>query len=164
MCACVCKMCESVYALIQQELVEALPGCCTTAPPRCKHHGPGVCSRECACACVCVRVLSTPGHDMCTVSHLHGSMTYQDVRRKCSGVFHTREKTLGSFKPLLFIYVPASPPAVASGACAADSASHVVYPGNGKASRAAAERGGGAGAAVACALWSLKWCVTHLRY
>ena len=63
---------------------------------------------------VCARVLNPAGHDQSTVSHLVGSMTYQDVRRKCSGVFHTREKTLGSFKPLLFIYVPASPPAGAS--------------------------------------------------
>ena len=32
------------------------------------------------------------------------------AQRKCTGVFRTREKTLGSFKPLLFVYLPFSIP------------------------------------------------------
>ncbi|EKX35391.1 hypothetical protein GUITHDRAFT_118411 [Guillardia theta CCMP2712] len=33
-------------------------------------------------------------------------MSWADVRRKCAGVFKTREKALGTFKPFLFFFLP----------------------------------------------------------
>ncbi len=40
----------------------------------------------------------------------HVPHTHTRAQRKCTGVFRTREKTLGSFKPLLFVYLPFSIP------------------------------------------------------
>lgn len=33
-----------------------------------------------------------------------GGLTWNDVQAKCTGVFRTREKTLGTFKPCLFVF------------------------------------------------------------
>jgi hypothetical protein len=44
-----------------------------------------------------------------THTHTHAyiySHARAHTQRKCTGVFRTREKTLGSFKPLLFVYTP----------------------------------------------------------
>jgi hypothetical protein len=62
-----------------------------------------------ACLCCCFRVAEA-GAGGAWVLHDHAAaqewagMSFVDVQRKCNGVFRTREKRLGTFKPFLFVF------------------------------------------------------------
>jgi hypothetical protein len=53
-------------------------------------------------------VLSDPSGAGSGDSSRWGGLEWSDVRAKCTGVFRTREKTLGTFKPCLFVYASGS--------------------------------------------------------
>jgi len=53
-------------------------------------------------------------HDDASTNQQWAGMSFVDVQRKCNGVFRTREKRLGTFKPFLFVFAGAGHAAAAA--------------------------------------------------